>query len=286
MPLIDDLFNKSYPAHNFICAPIVARGGVTLLHGKKSLGKSPFSWEFARCVTHRLDFLGLPTNQGKVLFIEKDTPEQLSMSRLVQLPEPRGGWWVEFMTQVTMDLPEQKGLGRLKGLENTEGPFDLVIWNPLARLYKGEGRDVAARTYDAMMGTFPYAGHLVISHDRKQGRDPKVVAIDSEEHSGWQEWVNLAQNVFRLTRQSNHLELRHTGSQVAALHPPIPFVLTHNNTSVELYERIPDVVHLVTHAPGKTLTERIAYVVGVTGKSKSTIQRALRDTKNYANLPA
>lgn len=284
MPLIDDLFDKSYPAHNFICSPIVARGGVTLLHGKKSLGKSPFSWEFARCVTHRLDFLGLPTNQGKVLFIEKDTPEQLSMSRLVQLPEPRGGWWVEFMTQVVMDLPEQKGLGRLKGLEREEGPFDLVIWNPLARLYQGEGRDVAARTYDAMMGTFPYAGHLVISHDRKQGRDPKVVAIDSEEHSGWQEWVNLAQNVFRMTRQSNHLELRHTGSQVSALHEPIRFVLSYNNTSVELYERIPDIAALVDAAPGDTKREKVAHIAAITGRAIPTIWRALRDSKNYLNL--
>lgn len=285
MPLIDDLFPKSYPLTDFICYPFVARGGITLLHGKKSLGKSPFSWEMARCKANGLPFLGFPCDKGKVLFIEKDTPEQLSMSRLQKMPEPRGGWYVEFLTQMTFDLAAiHPCQAKLRGFEERWGPFDLVIWNPLARLYKGTDRDVPARVYDTMTHLFPQAGHLVVSHDRKTDRTPGAITIDSEEHSGWQEWVNLAQNVFRMTRQSAYLEVRHTGSQVATKHAPVAFTLTCDNSSVELYERLPEVTAMVAAAPGRTKREKVAHVAAITGRSIPTIWRALGDSKNYANL--
>lgn len=286
MPLIDDLFPKRYPLTEFICSPFVARGGITLLHGKKSLGKSPFSWELARCVANGLPFLGFPCEKGKVLFIEKDTPEQLSMSRLQKMPEPRGGWYVEFLTQTPFDLaaihPCQT---KLRGFEERWGPFDLVVWNPLARLFKGTDRDVPARVYDTMTHLFPQAGHLVVSHDRKTDRTPGASVLDSEEHAGWQTWTDLAQVVFRLTQQSAYLELRNTGNQVAVKHSPIGFVLTCDNSSVELYERVPDIVDLIANSPGKTQRERVAHVAAVTKKAERTIWRALSDSKNYANLP-
>lgn len=236
VPLIDDLLKKSYPDPPFICHPFVARGGITLLHGRKSLGKSPLSWELARTVANGLNFLGFPTVKGRVLFIEKDTPEQLSMDRLKHLPDPQGGWHMEFLTQVGIDLanPVHPCHARLLGYERTSGPFDLVIWNPLMRLYLGKDRDVVPRVYDAMARLFPNAGHLVISHDRKEDRNPDNPGIDAEEHSGWQEWVNLAQNVFRLVPHRHGIELRHTGSQVTAKTSPLRLTLTHGNTSVAL----------------------------------------------------
>lgn len=278
MPLIDDLFPKVYPLPDFICSPFLARGGITLIHGRKSLGKSPFSWELCRCVANELPFLGFQTVRGKVLFLEKDTPEQLSMTRLQQMPEPRGGWYVEFLTQTSIDLAVvHPGIVKLRGFEERWGPFDLVVWNPLMRWYHGESRDVVARVYDNMTNIFPQAGHLVVSHDRKQSRDPEAHTVDSEEHSGWQEWVNLAQNVFRMTSHGDYLELIHTGSQVAEKHAPIRFVLTHNNSSVAPWERIAGVAGLVAAAPGRTKRERVAHVAKQTGKGEATVWRALKD---------
>lgn len=280
MPLIDDLFPKIYPLPNFICAPFVARGGITLLHGRKSLGKSPFSWELCRCVANELPFLGFPTVKGKVLFLEKDTPEQLSMLRLQQMPEPRGGWYVEFLTQHPVDLAiiQRNTFAKLQGFEERWGPFDLVVWNPLMRWYKGDTRDVVARVYDNMTALFPQAGHLVVSHDRKESRDPNSRTIDSEEHSGWQEWVNLAQNVFRMTRNSGgFLEVTHTGSQVTDLHEPVRFVLTANNSSVAPWERLPGVRGLVAMAPGRTKRDKVKAVALQMGKGEATVWRALKD---------
>lgn len=286
MPLIDDLFPKSYPLTDFICYPFVARGSVTLLHGKKSLGKSPFSWEMARCKANGLPFLGFPCEKGKVLFVEKDTPEQLSMTRLQKMPEPRGGWYVEFLTQVPFDLAAiHPCQARLRGYEERWGPFDLVVWNPLARLFKGTDRDIPARVYDTMTHLFPLAGHLVISHDRKTDRTPGALTVDSEEHAGWQTWTDLAQNVFRLTRQGDtHLRLLHTGSQTSKKQPSIDFTLTCDNSSVEIYERVPDIVDLLARAPGRTQREKVAHVAAVTKRSETTIWRAIRDSKNYSNL--
>jgi hypothetical protein len=286
MPLIDELFSKVYPNTDYICSPFVARGGVTLLHGRKSLGKSPFSWELARCVANGLPFLGFPTHKGRVLFIEKDTPEQLSMARLEQMPEPRGGWYVEFLTQESLDLGViHKGMEKLRGYEMRWGPFDFVVWNPLARLYKGTDRDIPGRVYDSMTHLFPQAGHLVISHDRKEDRNPQNQSIDAQEHSGWQEWVNLAQNVFRLVPQTQYVEIRHTGSQTGKMHDPIRFVLTHNNSSVALWQRVENIQDLVASAPGETQRERVAYVAVQQKRSEETIWRALRDSKKSTDIP-
>lgn len=287
MPLIDTLFDKAYAKLPAICAPFIYRGGVTLLHGKKSLGKSPFSWELCRSVSNNIPFLGFPVNKGRVLFIEKDTPEQLSMERLKKMPEPRGGWYVEFMTRDVIDLSRIHPSHRvLEKYEREWGPFDLVVWNPLARLYTGIDRDIPARVYDNMTALFPHAGHLVVSHDRKQERGAGAISIDSEEHSGWQEWVNLAQNVFRMTRQQYYLQVIHTGSQAGAMSPePIAFTLSHDNSSVEVYERLPNVVQLVSAAPGSTQRERVAFVAAAKQCSERKIWRALSDSKNYSNLP-
>jgi hypothetical protein len=217
--------------------------------------------------------------------IEKDTPEQLSMERLAKMPEPRGGWYVEFMTRDVIDLARtHKSHRTLEEYEKNWGPFDLVVWNPLARLYTGIDRDVPARVYDNMTAIFPHAGHLVVSHDRKQDRAGNA-SIDSEEHSGWQEWVNLAQNVFRMTRQQYYLQVVHTGCQVSALSEPVAFTLSHDNSSVELYERLPDVVQLVANAPGSTQRERVAFIAAAKQCSERKIWRALSDSKNYSNLP-
>lgn len=282
VPLIDDLLAKTYALPSFICDPFVARGGVTLLHGRKSLGKSPFSWEIARCTANGLPFLGHPTSKSRVLFIEKDTSEQLSMARIRKLPEPRGGWYAEFPLQIPFDL----GAGRPKYLLEREaewGPFDFVIWNPLARMYNGTDRDVVKRVYDNMASIFPQAGHLLVSHDRKEGRSADAITIDSEEHSGWQEWVNLAQNVFRLVRPERFLELRHTGSQTGQLIKPVRFVLTCDNSSIAPYHRVDNVTALVEAAPGATLTEKVQHVAQTQQKSESTVWRALKDEKSDSN---
>lgn len=280
MPLIDDLFPKVYPLPDFVCAPFVARGGVTLFHGRKSLGKSPFSWELCRCVANELPFLGFPTVKGKVLFLEKDTPEQLSMTRLQQMPEPRGGWYVEFLTQTPINLAVMSpGIMKLRTFEERWGPFDLVVWNPLMRWYKGEGRDVVPTVYDNMVSIFPQAGHLVVSHDRKESRDPNAKTVDSEEHSGWQEWVNLAQNVFRVTKGQEYLEVKHTGSQVGEMHSPVRFTLSHNNSSVSQWERITGVTHLVETAEGVTKDDKVRAVAKQLKCSPATVWRALQDER-------
>lgn len=279
MPLVDELLTKEYPNPPFICKPFISRGGIMLLHGKKSLGKSPFSWEMARCVANGLPFLGFPTERGNVLFIEKDTPENLSMPRIKQLPEPRGGWRIEFLNQMSIDLGSSNPQRYLQEIEQRHGPFDLVIWNPLSRFYHGVEKEVVTSVYDRMAQLFPHAGHLLVSHDRKEGRSADSITIDSEEHSGRQEWVNLAQTVFRLVRPGAYLEVRNTGNQVTRVHRPIRFVLTCDNSSIAPYKRVESIIALFEAAPGKTDTEKVEYIAKNKGKSARTIWRALADEK-------
>lgn len=278
--LLPDLLAEPDEQFAWVCAPFLARQCITLVHGKKSIGKTPLSWELSGSVATGGDFLGTyPAREGRVLYLEKDTPKIVLKERLRKIPAPHGHWDMEFILDMSVDLanPRHPCHAQLHDIEIKRGPFDLVCWNPLSKLYIGSEGDVIARVYDAMQRLFPRAAHYISSHDRKEDRGKDARTIDTEEHSGRQEWVNLAANVFRLKDNGHHLTLVHTGCQIAQLLPPIELELYRGNSGVRLYERIADVEAQVASAPGRTKGERIEHVARQLGRTPRTIQRALAD---------
>ena len=77
----------------FLIDPYIPERGVVLLHGRKSLGKSPISWAIASSIAAGTPFFGCKSKPGKVLYIEADTPEIMVRKRISHLETQPNFWW-------------------------------------------------------------------------------------------------------------------------------------------------------------------------------------------------
>src|SRR3990167_732338 len=236
MPLIAELLAEPDEQMAWICNPLVVRHGITFLYGKTTIGKSPLTWELARCVSQGLPFLGMPTNKSHVLYIEADTPKIVLKPRLRLLPEPIGDWRMEFVVGRSIDLPDPKhpihavfGQWRLQW-----GEPDLVAWNVLRHLYRGSAiaGEVASGVYTAMRGLFPQAGHVVVGHDRKSSNDPDATQHSDEDFSGSSAWWDLATVGLHLVKTKS-LTLYHTKTQASELLKPMTLDLSSDGTQIK-----------------------------------------------------
>lgn len=250
MPLVTDLIKEPDEHYAWIWNPFVPRHGICFLYGKTTIGKSPLTWEVARCVSGGLPCLGFPTTKSRVLYIEADTPKIVMKPRLCLLSEPVGEWRMEFVVGQTIDLPDPKhpihkifGEWRLAW-----GEPDLVVWNVLRHFYRGSAiaSEVASSVYNAMRSSFPQAGHIVVGHDRKSSNDPDAADHSDEDFSGSSAWWDLATVGLHLVKRMNKLTLHHTKSQASELLKPMSLDLDPNGTQIKSH-------HLALHEQIETL---------------------------------
>lgn len=219
MPLIPELLAEPDEQMAWICNPFVVRHGITFLYGKTTIGKSPLTWELARCVSLGIPFLGWPTTKGRVLYLEADTPKIVLKPRLRLLATPPGDWRIEFLVGQSLDLANPKNAihDLLKRGRVLWGEPDLVVWNVLRHFYQGSsvsGEPVSA-VYGAMRTLFPQAGHVVVGHDRKSPTNPDAARHEDEDFSGSSVWWDLATVGLHLIKRADKLELHHTKSQAS-----------------------------------------------------------------------
>ena len=247
VPLIPELLAEPDEQIAWICNPFVVRHGITFLYGKTTIGKSPLTWELARCVSQGLPFLGWPTSKGRVLYLEADTPKIAVKPRLHLLPEPRGDWRMEFLVGLSLDLMEPKN--RIHDLlakgRVLWGEPDLVIWNVLRQFYRGSSiaGEIVPVIYATMRGLFPQAGHVVVGHDRKSSLDPTAAPHADEDFSGSSAWWDLATVGLHLVKKSPGLILYHTKSQASEMVAPMALDLHEDGTQIQshhgsLHDRI------------------------------------------------
>mgnify|MGYP001602315660 CR=1 FL=1 len=238
--LISDVLEKADEQPQWICNPYVVRRGITFLHGKTSIGKSPLSWELARTAAQGLDFIGWPTIASNVLYLEADGAEILLRSRLRCMPQPVGEWRIAFLAGESLNLcdPDHK-MFKIFSTWRQQWEPDLVIWNTLRQFYKGNAidSDTVGRVYSAMLRAFPFAGHWVSAHDRKINTDPSALNAADEEFAGSAAWRDLATVGLHLVKGGNKrvgatLTLEHTKSQVSELMEPVRLVLGEDGTTL------------------------------------------------------
>lgn len=224
----------------WICNPYVGRQGITFLHGKTSIGKSPLSWELARCGSQGLPFLGWPTVTSRVLYLEADTAELIVRPRLRLMSEPIGDWKIAFFSGKTIDLRDPKNFihSLFREWRKTYEP-DLVVWNTLRQFYKGNAidSDTVTQVYNAMLQSFPKAGHWVSAHDRKTNTDSESREVDDEAFSGSAAWRDLAQVALHLVKVESKegvmtLRLDHTKTQLSEQVHSIRLTLAANGTTI------------------------------------------------------
>jgi hypothetical protein len=270
----------------FLVDPYVPREGIVFFHGKKSLGKSPLTWELARCVALGQSFLGRPTSKGRVLYVEADTPPILVRKRLQKLPGPLPtDWYLEFTPPFNVLIPNSPAVNRLRTIGRDLSP-ELVIINTLRKVHYADDKesDVPVRVYGAFQDLFPHAALWFTHHDKKSG-DPTIPRDPAEEHSGSAAWRNDAQVALHLVKNGagkGVLRLDHTGSQVSELAEPIVLQLEDDGSNIGLHSRRrAGRVEAVYQAldPDLTVRERVTRTAHATGMSESTVWRALRDLK-------
>ena len=245
-----DLVGQRLDAVPFLINPYIPAGGIIFLYGKTRVGKSPLTWEMARCIGSGETFFGCPTQQGRVLILELDTPQRLVQPRITQLDPAPNVWW-EFMGPC--HLPTSALIQKqLRVLEDDLHP-DLVIVNTLRKIHQGDEKDGAlpSRIYGIFRAIFPQAATLFVHHDKKTHPDPESASDPDEAFSGHLAWLNDCQVGLHLmraspSREEGRLKLVHTKSQVSA--EALPLLLQLDQGGSRLIEYVSEQARKVINA--------------------------------------
>ena len=269
-----DLVAQPLGSIPFLIDPYVPEGGIILLYGKTRIGKSPLTWEVARCVGSGEPFFGRPTRQGRVLYLEFDAPRRLVQPRIELLsPAPPNVWWEFYPSCHIVNSPLQ---AQLRELHAQIVPH-FVIVNTLRGIHQGDEKDgsLPLRIYTTFQAIFPGAAIWFTHHDKKSQGEAATEGTDPDESfSGHMAWLNHCQTGIHLTRMGGREQglilMRHTKSQVSAEASPITLKLDADGSHLIDYSgtKLRDIL-TVYHALPKemTKTERVRLVAAQVGLS-------------------
>lgn len=269
-----DLVAQPMGAIPFLIDPYVPEGGIILLYGKTRVGKSPFTWEIARCLGNGEAFLGHPTRQSHVLYLELDTPRRLVQARVERLPTAPNVWW-EFIPAI--NVFEASSQGHLRSLEAQCHP-DMVIVNTLRAIHYGDEKDAAIplRVYKTFQAIFPKAAILFVHHDKKSSGNPEDASDPDEAFSGHMAWFNHCQTGLHLVKHGNPthglLRLVHSKSQVSAEAPDVVLKLNEDGSQIIGFSatRLNEILSLYQVLDGQK-TERVRLVAKQIGLSERQV---------------
>lgn len=221
--------------------------GIVLLHGKFGSYKTPLTIHLAHCVATGQPFLGLPTHQTRVLYVEADTP-QVGLWPRLQAMNPASDQ-IDF----AFVYPGFNVTSPKVGARNTvvcdaltrqhqQRSYGLVVIDSLRTSHPLSGKDdeVPSIVYGAFADIFPDAAILLVHHDRKtRVPDPRSSRrfslepdeeLDSESFSGSQAWIDRATTAIKLRKgyssEKEWVSLVQSKSQVGATIDPIQIHVT------------------------------------------------------------
>ena len=235
---LKEFLAQAYGEVRFAIKPYVPTGGVTLLYGKTRIGKSPLTWEMARCVAAGEPFFGYPVSKGRVLYLDLDTSPALVQQRLGLIDTPPDNFYIDFPG--VRNIFHATTQDHLKGLQTEVQPI-LVILNTLRKLYSGDEKDASlpSRIYSLLQGIFGPAGIVVVHHDRKSPTEKDASGDPDEAFSGHMAWLNDCQVGLHLVPAGGPvpglLRLYHSKSQVSAQEKPLTLQLSQNGTHLADY---------------------------------------------------
>ena len=197
------LHETEFPAPLFLIDPIIPYGGIAVLHGPKTAGKTQFALTLGIAVASGGIFLDqYQCQQGPVVFLEADMTVQTLQSR-VQAAE--GTKLLHFLhaepfdvCRVAMTRPLPEALLRAQAAN----PALLVI-DSLRKTNVGDevSSSTPTRVYAAWKRLFPDATLLLLHHDRKKPTDPDAYLHPEEAARGTGAWLDDADTGLHLTRQ-------------------------------------------------------------------------------------
>ena len=226
-----ELTHKEFASEPFLINPYVPTGGIVFMWGDTSVGKSPLGWAMAGCIATGTPFCGLPTQKGKALYIELDTPERLVAERLRKLRlQPEAGADFLFLPPLSVPVLAREDLAKLH--EAAERGYDFVVVNTLRKCHSLNDKEAQTPkiVYEFFQRAFPGAALMFVHHSKKsqlnQATGSYESGLDKESFSGAKNWINDAQvgiylRKFKNPRTHTNLSLRHEKTQVSAEYAPL-----------------------------------------------------------------
>lgn len=275
----DSILDSPDEEIRFLLDPYIPEEGVVILHGPKSVGKSPTVWNMGLSVAAGTPWCGLTTSRAPVLYIETDTPRPSVRPRLQKLrgTYPRGiPFHIRWLGGMNLtNLPEALENG-LKDA-NTKVAPRLVIFNTMRRAAMGldfNASETPSELYEAARALFPGAALLFVHHDRKHQKD-EPPGSERERLSGSLAWANDAQSVLHLSFHGADMKLEHTGCQVApTYHPLFLRLVGGSHLASTALEKQDEARRVLASLPSNTtLTEQDAALASKLGCSTRTARR-------------
>ena len=183
------------------------------------------------CIATGTPFCGLPTQKGKALYIELDTPERLVAERLRKLRlQPEADCDFLFLPPLSVPVLAREDLAKLH--EAAERNYDFVVINTLRKCHSLNDKEAQTPkiVYEFFQRTFPGAALMFVHHSKKsqlnQASGQYESGLDKESFSGAKNWINDAQvgiylRKFKNPRTQTNLVLRHEKTQVSAEYAPL-----------------------------------------------------------------
>jgi len=196
------------------------RMGKAIIYGKAKAGKSYLAAQIARSIGAGIPFLGLPTERGKVLYLQFELGERVLQDRLQLTKQVYENVFVG--TTFSMKLDKKAGKEQLQRALDAVRP-DVVILDPLIKILSGdenESHDVTIITdyLDFMIETFR-CSFLVLHHAGKDG------SRGGRGSSALEGWVDAYLELVKISPPNEPLKIRLT-----------PKLLRHANLPPEAIE--------------------------------------------------
>jgi RecA-family ATPase len=163
----------------YIVDPLVPSGGALLLYGDPKVGKSYAALQLAEAITNGDHWLGFPTRQGKVVYVQLDTPRNVWQARVREL-QTRHGALInppyftdrELLNAWPFDILRPDHLTMLRDELQALAP-DLVIMDTLRESHSADENDSTEmqEAIAALVAATKPAALCLISHARKPAQD-------------------------------------------------------------------------------------------------------------------
>lgn len=197
------LHDAQFPTPLFLVEPIIPFGGIVVLHGPKTAGKTQFALTLGIAVAHGRTFLDeYRCRQGPVLFVEADMTALTLQSRVQSAPDTRT---LNFLHTEPFDVVKVARAPKLPEalLQAQALAPALVIVDSLRKtnIHDEVSSATPSLVYAAWQTLFPGATLLLIHHDRKKPTDPDAYLHPEEAARGTGAWLDDADTGLHLTRQ-------------------------------------------------------------------------------------
>ncbi len=229
-----DLLKLNLAPTQWLMKPYLPKGGIFLLFGKFGTHKTPLATEIACAVQDGRPLWGRKVRQGRVLFVQADTPSAIyAMERLKPIVQYRGTFGMDvFYCYPGFDIPkcvagvasveEMAMYERLQAL-HAANQYDLIMIDSLQSMHSLPDIETQSASifYGAVGRMLPGALVGFVHHARKIS-NPDMP--EDESFAGNNAWMNRATSAIHVTyrNKSDHeLRVSHTKCQAAAMAEPI-----------------------------------------------------------------